>query len=220
MIQLIDFKERREHHDRVVQMALREIDSSALSRAAVAMNDEEREIVYRNMSKRACALLAEDVARDEQTISKHAASKAKEFFLQKLRKYREYIARRPPPEHPPTAPPALDTSSEEALIESFTELVRFARSRGNLALEDANLSNAEAIARRGVELVVDGWDPILIRDILTRMKETYLAAEERRIEMIIEGVDSLVSEDVPLVAEERLRAFLPPNAPATQRSET
>ena len=54
---LNDFKEGGEHNDRIIQMGLREIDSSVLAEAMVILSEEERQIILRNMSERASAFL-------------------------------------------------------------------------------------------------------------------------------------------------------------------
>lgn len=208
MVQVMDFQEVNEDNDRVIQSALRETDTTVLAQALTTMDQTERDVVYRNMSKRAHALLSEEVTQAEQNVSQTAANKAKEFFVQKLRKYREYSARRP---HVPVAdsPPELDTSSEESIIESFVDLVRYARIHGLLSLEGTGVQSEYPISGKGMELVIDGWEPMLIRSILERTKATYLAKVERRLDMIMDGIDSLTSGDLPIAVEERLRAYVP-----------
>jgi hypothetical protein len=44
--------------DFVIQLALRDIDAEALARALVDQEDEVRDIIFRNMTKRACLLIA------------------------------------------------------------------------------------------------------------------------------------------------------------------
>jgi len=204
----MDFEESGESNDRVVQMALREIDSRLLAVAAVAMDEAERGIVFRNMSKRAHAMIVEEISQAEQTTSSIESERAKEYFVQKLRKYRDYVTRRPPEKTSTDSTPALSTQSETAIVESFVELVRFARSHGRLALEDAEVDSEFPLAQKALELVVDGWEPMLARTILERLKTAYLHQAERRMDMIIDGVDSLISDDLPIAVEEKLKAYI------------
>lgn len=207
MTQLLDFEERGERNDRVVQMALREIDARLLAEAAVAMNDEERNIVFRNMSKRAHRMIVEEIERAEETTSEIAAKRAKEFFVQKLRKYRDYVSNRPESVDSGDLP-RLDTTDDESIVESFVSLAKLANQKGRLALEDVEMASELPIATKGMQLVVDGWDPLQARAILEQMKRTHIQELERRIDMIIEGIDSLMSDDIPIAVEEKLRAYI------------
>jgi hypothetical protein len=204
MIELTDFEARE--NDRVIQLALREIDTTVLARAMVAWDEAERMIILRNMSKRAAAMLMDEVGRLAGSASEKSSTEAKEFFLQKLRKYREYVARSTI--EPPAEMPALRTESAEAIVASFVDLVRLARHHGILALEGVAVESDLPLAKKGLELCMDGWDPMLAREILERSKRTYLDDVERRLDMLIIGFDSLKSGDLAIATEERLRAYL------------
>lgn len=208
MTRLTDLEERSEPNDRAVQMALREIDSRLLAEAAVAMVEAEREIVFRNLSKRAHAMIVEEISQAEKTTSENTSKRAKEFFVQKLQKYRHYLTRRHPKDTSVTSPPTLTTQTETEIVESFVELVRFARSHGRLALENAEIRSDFPLANKGLELVIDGWEPMVAREILERLKTTYLEKAERQMDMIIDGIDSLISDDLPIAVEEKLKAYL------------
>lgn len=207
MIEMMEFAESNMENDRVVQMALRETDSSLLATAAVAMDQAEREIVYRNMSERARAVIIEEVVQAESAVAFEAAQEAKAFFVQKLRKYRGYVRRRGG-EQPRAELPLLRTGTEEEILQSFVALVRFARIRGDLALDEVQIQSEFPLTRKGIELVVDGWEPMLTRSILDQAKRSYLESVARKLDMIIDGIDSLLTNELPIVTEERLRAYL------------
>lgn len=207
MIQLRDFEPPTEANDRVVQMALRETDTAVLAQAAVAMDGEEREIIFRNLSKRAFSLFAEEVARAEGAVSKAAASEAREFFIGKLKKYHEIVRMRAEVTSV-GEPPVLDTTDDERIVESFVNVVRFVREQGILALEPTKVVSDFPLTEKGIQMVIDGWDPALMREILERMKASYLSLIKRRLDMIVDGFESLVSVELPQVVEARLRAHI------------
>ena len=64
------------------------------------------------------------------------------------------------------------------------------------------------ILRRGIEYFVDGWDPLLVQTIMEKQKTVYLKKIENQLDMILEGIESITSKDIPIVTEERLKTFL------------
>jgi len=206
-MKLEDFREQVGDNDRIIQMALRETDSSLLAEAMAFLEPELRDIIYRNMSVRASKMLTDEVTEAERTVSQHSSRDALEFFVQKLSKYRRYTSGR---EHKavPETPPPIDVSSDKAVVETFAQLSWFVRIRGWLALEGADEKIDDPLVRKGLEMAIDGWDPMIVRQVLERMAETALAALKRRQQMVIEGIDSLLSADVAMATEEKLRAFI------------
>mgnify|MGYP001004954325 FL=1 len=63
-----------------------------------------------------------------------------------------------------------------AIIDGMVDLAEKARREGLLALEDSVNRTEDEFLKRGIQLIVDGTDPELVRDIL----ETYLAYIEER----------------------------------------
>ncbi|MCK4514546.1 MAG: hypothetical protein KAU31_04770 [Spirochaetaceae bacterium] len=207
MTTLVDFKEPGAENDRVVQMALREIDTALLARAMVEWSEEEQEIIYRNMTERAVILLKEEMAHNGPATSERESSGAVDFFVQKLLKYRKY-AQSMRPGTGPLQRPVLDTSNPEAIVESFTAISRFAIINGFVALEGIEEDTQNPVARKGLELAIDGWEPMLVRTILERMKAHYLSRVEQELDMIIDGVDNLISGVTPIVVHQVLQAYI------------
>ena len=58
------------------------------------MSPEEREIIFRNISKRARELGMEEIARIEKTVSIHRKAKSRDFWLQLLSRSAKVPARR------------------------------------------------------------------------------------------------------------------------------
>ena len=206
-MKLSDFAEQTERHDRAIQMALRETDMSVMAEFLAGVPTEERETVYRNMSERACKLLMKEIAELEGNVSAGQQRRAEQFFLQRLSRFLNYTSREmePLPDHPPT----LDFSSDEALVASLLLVSRYERMKGTLSLDEMVGTVDHPIARKGLQMTIDGWDPVEQRAILERMKQTWLESASRTIDILIAGIECLGGEEHPLVIEERLKAFLP-----------
>jgi flagellar motor component MotA len=105
-------------------------------------------------------------------------------------------------------PPGVDLSTEAAIVKTFRDLVNFCRySGGFLALEGIEKDVEHPVMKKGLELVVDGWEPLLMQSVLEKYRDTYLRKIENQLNMIIEGLDSLASRDIPYATEERLNAY-------------
>ena len=207
MTTLMDFQEPGPENDRVVQMALREIDTALLARAMVSWSDDEQEIIYRNMTERAIVLLKEEMAHNGPATTEQESLDTADFFVQKLLKYRKY-AQSVGPGSGPLERPVLDTGSPEAIVESFTAICRFAKIKGFVALEGIEDGAQNPVARKGLELAIDGWEPMLVRTILEHMKASHLSRVERELDMIIDGVDNLISGVTPIVVHQVLQAYI------------
>ena len=217
MIKLIDFKTG---FDRVIQMALRDIDMRNLSEAMLGWNEEEREIIYRNMSKRAAALLAEEIEESEGQVPSMKIEASQQFYLQKLQQHLKYYSRDNDEAKKLLAEihqrktesgvqlPEIDLSSDEMLTKSFVGLSRFIRKHGILALAGVEDSVDHPLMKKALEYILDGWDPIFFQSILERMSAEYIRKVKRQHEMIITGIASIAAGDQPVGVEEQLRAFL------------
>lgn len=206
MTELSDFAEPGRENDRVIQMALREMDEELMAQAMQTWSEDEREIVFRNMSERAVALLREHAERAAAGANEREARTAARFFVQKLVKYRRYQEREPPPEDGDELP-RLSFASERELADSLVRLCRFAHVQGFLALEEIEPIE-HPIARKGVELAIDGWDPMLIRTILERMKRRHLERIERQADMVVEAIEAMAGGESPAALRVKLMSYV------------
>ncbi|MFP4377396.1 MAG: FliG C-terminal domain-containing protein [Spirochaetales bacterium] len=206
-MKLSEFAEQTERHDRAIQMALRETDMSVMAEFLAGVPVADRAIIYRNMSDRACEMLMNTIAEIEDDVSAVQQRRAEQFFMQRLSRFLNYTSReqQPIPEHPP----ALDFSSDDALVASLVMVSRYERAHGTLSLDEIVDTVEHPIAKKGLQMTIDGWDPVEERAILERLKQTYLAAAARTIDIVIAGIECLGTDEHPLVIEERLNAFLP-----------
>ena len=220
MLAIHDFLEPDRSHDVIIQHALRETDTRELSHLMLDLSEEDQQIILRNMSRRASKLLKEEMASLGDSVALYRKDEAMESFLQRLAKHTKYLSRNDlkesdhlreladPGREGPIALPEISTSDEEEILASFLTIARFARKNGILALQGIEQAIDDPVLRRGVEYFIDGWDPMLVQTILEKYKQIYLRQMENRLDMILEGIDSLTSKDIPMVMEERLKTFL------------
>lgn len=199
-----DYLEPCMRNDIIIQKSLRDIDAEVLVSALHGMDEGEREMIYRNMSERARTMIKVDLEATAGTPTATVKA-ACEFFLGLLEKHRaSYVE--PPPE--PEGPPGIDLSSNQTIIASLTELSRFALRKGLLALETAGDGVQDPLFRKGLVMLMEGWDPLLLRSIMDNYKASYLRGMETRLDLLITGIESIASKDSPFVTEQKLKALV------------
>lgn len=207
MIRIEDFIENTARNNIIVQRALREIDTEVLADALAESPEEIRSIILRNMSKRACTLLSEDI-KGKKGIYPARIHAAQELLLQLLRKHAKYAASEESSPAKEEIPPVRLDGLEQT-IATFRALATYVRSHGFLPLETVEQAIPHPLMRKGIEFVVDGMDPLWIRSVLEKYKATYLRGVETQLEMILDGLECLASKDLPHVVEQKLRAHVP-----------
>ena len=73
-------------------------------------------------------------------------------------------------------------------------------------------SIAHPLLRKGIEFLVDGSDPLMVRSILEKYRETWLQQAKATLNMIVDGIDSLAAREHPYLVEQKLRACMAPDA--------
>jgi len=105
-------------------------------------------------------------------------------------------------------PPHVDLADLNAIITTFCALAEFVRDFGLLPLEGLEAGADSPLFRKGMLMLIEGWDPLLMRSILEKCKASFLRAKEIEYDLLIEGIDSLASKDNSLVMEQKLRALV------------
>jgi hypothetical protein len=198
-------------NDIVVQRALAEIDTSVLATAFVDLPSDIQAIFYRNMSKRASELVVEQIGAKHNTHPSKIRA-AQELMAELLQKHAKFAADEEPPSDA-DALPAIAVDSPESIISTFRTLATYVRKHGVLPLEKLESSLAHPLLRMGIEFLVDGTDPMLIRSILEKYQESYLQQAKTALTMIVEGIDSLAERNLPQLVEVKLRAYVAQDSP-------
>ena len=208
MADFSEYRESGENVDRAVQHALRETDPAPLAMAMVTMAPEDRQIILRNMSKRASGMLIKDIEeleRQKPGTYDHASAARQEEFLRKVKRFHRLVTENE--RLTPAELPRLTWEDEEGLIRGLVALKRYATRNGAASLEPLLSRELHPLLRKGIGLYVDGWDPAVVQSVLEQMRESLLVAHRNRMDIIIEGVSSLFGHDLPQIVEEKLGAF-------------
>jgi hypothetical protein len=206
MVQFEDFLEITERNDAIVQRSLSEINTEVLSTALVGIAEDIKNIFLRNMSRRASALLTADIMEKQGTHPSRIGS-SQEFLIQLLQKHSKYVGdEEPSPDK--NSIPEVQLDSDESIIATFRALASYVRKHGFLPLEAIEKTISHPIMREGIELMVDGADPLYVQSILEKCKIAYLRNVEARIDMILDGLDSIAAKEFPYMVEHKLRAHL------------
>ena len=82
MNELQKFQANTEKNNRILQLAIKEVDSTILVLALAGYNQTERELILRNCSERAAAMLEADIRKIRATVEQ--IQQAQNQFLQIL----------------------------------------------------------------------------------------------------------------------------------------
>ena len=206
MVTFDDYLPPTPWNDMVVQRALGEIDTNVLALALVELPETTRAIFYRNMSRRASELVREHI------IARHGAHPAKirgaRELLAEILQQQATSARGEEPPQSGDVLPGISADSPEALVATFRSLADYVRKHGVLPLEKLESSISHPLLRTGIEFLVDGTDPLVIRSVLETYRETYLQRAKAFLDIIVEGIDCLAERNLPQLVEARLGAHV------------
>jgi len=215
--------------DRAVQKVLRELDSAELASALLSAPEEISRIVFRNMSGRAGALLREDMKQRGQTedSARDVAAAKVNTVIEKLIDAGEIRRGKATSQAAPGLKTAItiDTNDLKTLRESLLSIGGKARAQGLFSLEDDVGGIRDAFLKDGLQLMIDGTDPAVIDRILRtdtesyertgtlRIREATLRMEREqavgvaRRKMILDGILSIQSGDIPHILARKLAAY-------------
>ena len=124
-------------------------------------------------------------------------------------------------------PIKIDVSDTESLRQGLVKLAKKSKGGGLLSLEDDISAFDNDFLKKGIQLIIDGTDPELVKGILrteitsyedagkmkikeeTLRMEKELAKDIRKKEMILEGILSIQTGDNPRIVDEKLKSFNP-----------
>jgi flagellar motor component MotA len=206
MVTFNDFLAANPWNDLVVQRALGEIDSEVLATALANLPVEIHSIFYRNMSKRARELVSEQIGIKRRFHPSKIVA-AQGLLTELLDKHAKKAEGEEPPGDMETLPD-ISAETQEAIVSTFRQLSIYIRKHGFLPLQELEASITNPLLRMGIELLVDGTDPFLIRSILEKYQETCLQQARATLSMIVEGIDALAERNLPQMVEMKLRAYM------------
>jgi hypothetical protein len=148
-----------------------------------------------------------DIETKKETISQAKIDAAQDVFLQLLNRNIQYAEGVQADLSGGTLPEiALD--SDEAVISTFKSLATYVRTHGVLPLEGLEDQIDHPVMKKGIQYLADGWEPLLMRSILEKYRDAYLQSVKTRLDMILQGIDSLAAKNHPEGMEEILRGYI------------
>lgn len=210
--------------DHSIQSILKEVDFDHLALALKDVPPGVRDMIVRNMSRRASMKLQdemefigkarpENIAEAQKRIESMVAEKLEAGELareedgaggdgkqeKQVLELQDLIRKR-----------GVAERSSAEMVEIFLHLSYIARRCGILALEKVfpSLKDDDFLAH-GIRLAIDGTDPELIQALMERKKQALLQELERRLSMEVTGVMSVQSGDHPRITEQKCLAHLP-----------
>jgi len=210
--------------DFAIQLVLRDIDTNDLAAAMLDAGDELRDLIFRNMSKRAVVLL-KDMMQELQLADKERRKGEQQMLTITQALVDAGMITPGESTSRPKGPSGSKAKSSElanslkskplsgrdnqAMIAAFKAMAETARAEGLLSLEKIIDSRVDdELSRVGLQLVVDGTDPQLVAEITATKKQALLADYEKRLDIIISAVKAIQRGDAPAIVEERCKAFL------------
>ena len=207
MVDFSEFQADTPQNNRVIQLSLGEIDTDVLAAALTGFTDDLRQMVYRNVSRRVAGLCKGAVEEKTDTISKAQVNTAQEVFMQLLNRNLKSVEGLKF-ERGEGNLPEIALDSDEEVISTFKSLAAYVRTHGVLPLEGLENSIKNPFMKKGIELLVNGYEPLLMRSILERYRDSYLQSVKLRLDMILDGIDSLASRHYPDCVEEILKGYI------------
>ncbi len=221
----IAFNDLADLSDRSIQRILRETNTVDLAIALKGARKAVRDRILSNVSGRVATMI-----RDEMELSgpsRKDTEGARTGILETVQKV-ILAGRVPPPPWPNRAKKpsrrgrkpskkdlAMKRTAQTALKRplselSFDEIDRMfvwfgtvARREGILELEGVTRAPDEFLSK-GMQLLVDGTEPQLIRTILTNWMESLLQEQKVKYQKVVEGIASIQGGDNPAIIEQKL----------------
>ena len=203
---LQDYQENTESHNRIIQSALRELEMDVIIQALIQYDEEEREIIYRNLSRRVYEVVTNELKLNSKQFSKSIQQKANETLLQKLNKYDEYYS------YIETFLPenenfVYDHQYDDCPEKYFLALRQYIESKGVLQLNNILASIKEPFLHKGLELIVDGQDSLFIRSILDIYKKQRIRKLTDDLDMLEDAIESIANHESPIILQEKIKAY-------------
>jgi len=213
-------------HDRSIERLLRQVDTRRLAMALHGESEEVLDLFHRNMSRNAVAVLKDIIetgpfgpatqqARAEIVETANRLHNEKWIFTKEEAEAMNAnetpkigsVTRADLDQYLEKLPPSKWSS--EDLIEFFKKTMAVALKGGLIALDGIHEKIDDEFLKNGAQLVIDGADTSIVREILEARKRTLIVDYERRLEMTITALEGLSKGYSPYIIEAQCRAFLP-----------
>jgi hypothetical protein len=206
--------------NRAIEVLLRDIDSRDLTVFMMNIHPDLFARIWKNLAQRRRELLKNDMAEIGEVTRENMAI-VQERVLSIANKIADELTAGGLEEGETTMSEWKDSMIKELakkaagdrtsaeLVPVFVGLVKWARREGLVAMDGfAEQHISDELMQLGLRMTIDGTDVAEIQSILKAKKTTMVQAYERRLEMIIAGVEGIGTGLNPALMEEKCRAFL------------
>ena len=205
---------KRLNDRRGVQKALRQIDTHILVVALSAAPESVRDRICVNMTVRSRAVIESEMALiaasdnrryvyDDMTVEEAQAMVARtitEYTTDSLDRESVY----------PKKLPEVRLGSVRDIIDTFERLDDHSYHYGLMSLEGVEETVEDEYFTKAVQLLLDGWEPLLLEQLLENHKARILARLSMRMDLISQGVRAIQEGDPPPVVREKMSSLAGP----------
>ncbi len=186
---------KRANDNRGIQKALRRLDVHILALSLLDIDNNKREILYRNTTKRVAAMIEKEVEtlsinlkNDYIGIEKISISEAQEMVTEMIIKWTQELNE---PIVYQKDFPAVNLNTYDDLIKTFANINDYASKYGLMSIEGIENSTDNELFKKGIELILDGYDPLLLDEILENYIKSLMSKYLTELNMISSAIKSI-----------------------------
>jgi uncharacterized membrane protein YheB (UPF0754 family) len=188
-------KSNRMNDRRGIHKTLRQIDTKVLALALFDLSDKEKEPVLKNMTEHSREIIEKEFTLirkskhyilSQEVITREQAQELLSELLMNntLDSYETETMY-------PGELPQVDVSTYKNIIDSFEKIADHACEYGLGSLEGLESKSENVMFKKSIQLLLDGYDPLIFEQYLENYKTRMLQVYETKLSMIIEGVKAL-----------------------------
>ncbi len=201
-----DFEENSDYNNRIIQMALREIETEVLTPALLELDEAMRKVIFRNMSPRAVEMIQEEMREAEGNLPRNAGRQGLDVFEHHLNIYHRFM-RDEPNRAADAAAHFPDTSFSEDPKEFLLRFSYFIQMHPPLALEGFVDRAPHPGIAKAMQLMINGHSPESLLEIMAEMKRSAMRRTEREYDLILTTLESFASKQHPRLLKDRLEVM-------------
>jgi flagellar motor component MotA len=231
-IERVDFDMLAGLEDRCAQTLLRMVDQKDLVTALKGAAEPVRDRFLRTMSARVRGFIGSEIELsqaepgDSKSVRRRILVQAGGLAARGLLQWPKGNASMPeaqyevPEDVTELIARPLDQLTANDMADLWLGIAHQARKQGILSLQPIEQQAVDPFLREALQLVVDGTEPDLLRDMLqTRLVRAILPQQETRCRMIIEAMMAIQAGDNPGVIRQKVGAFYLASSDAMQDND-
>jgi len=201
---LSDYATETDENNQLLQRVMRDIDDRMFLAFMSGLSEAERGIIYRNMSKRAAEAVLADLDEKKGFYPPDTISYASSLFERMLGRQRRYLALKQQATESWQQPDGNPEHSRNIMLylALATDEDRYPE------IKEHEAECQDPMLKLALRLLHDNHDPLSARSQLEQLKKALLHSYEQHLDVIIEGSDSILNNEVYGRTSERLDVLL------------